>query len=243
MSSYLDTLAALALGQARRIEPRLPSLFEPIGDDDAVWTEEVDERAPTASEFRGPGEDRPGPTQPEVSLQLDTADSPGRPTAPARATAPPVRPGAIPAEPPPAPAAVRAVEVQPARPGTGRPQVQVTVRAGSATPPEPPETPAAELPGPSAPLPPVPPGPTRPAGTPTPAHLARPAVAPAPAALPSDRLERAPVQPAVRVHIGRVEVRAVLPPAPAPPLAVPEPLSSAPDLQDYLDGAIGRSSR
>jgi hypothetical protein len=108
--------------------------------------------------------------------------------------------------------------------GTQHPTAQVAARRQAGRPP------AGEQ------IIPVPREPDRPA--------ARPATAPAPRRAAADNQAAPPPPPAIRVSIGRIEVRAMLP-APPLPAPIPAPAPSAPlvTLDAYLRERTGRRDR
>ena len=75
----------------------------------------------------------------------------------------------------------------------------------------------------------------RPSGEPVVVRAVRPAVAAAASSPPSRRSARRAEQPPVRVTIGRVEVRAVVPLAPPAPAPKPAPELVPLSLEEYLD--------
>jgi hypothetical protein len=219
VSDFLTRVASRAVGQSASAQPRLPALFEraePAGA--MVESEETPIAAPpsrpAASEREAP---RPvGPPREEVPVERQAA----APRAPVPEAAPPVGP------PPPWPApepALRETVVVTSPPATRIVRETVGERE------TPVEAAAAVRAEPVSPAPAV---------IAAPAVAARPAAAeadpPAPAAEARARAEA----PAVRVHIGRLEVRASLHEAPAPerPAGRERPEPDGLSLADYLRG-------
>jgi hypothetical protein len=216
VSGFLGRLAARAVGESAAARPRVPSPFPLAGDAEIVeTTEEVAGDPPPArpappARFVQRPPQRVGSTQPPGTRAVapQPAGTRGRSTAP-------VQPGARPVDP--------AAQQQ-------QPQHLV------------PEAPALE----------ADPGPRGPAGEAGETRLlrrhereivtARPASATPPPAAGPLAPARAPAeqaragQPPVRVHIGRLEVRASLPEAPREPVSREQPPASALSLADYLRG-------
>jgi hypothetical protein len=72
-----------------------------------------------------------------------------------------------------------------------------------------------------------------------PASSDRPAIRPAQSGKPVGSQQRATNGPILRVHIGRIEVRALVPPAPAPPASQRTPPGPRLSLEDYLRSRDG----
>lgn len=243
MTGYLRRLAELAVGEARRVEPRLPSRFEPLVElapESEPWWDEVASEHLAGPALRGvPGRLPEGEITPEVGPIPLAARPPAlTPPRPERAPAAPPDPALPPSAPeqhePPGPA--QPAPARAATPGEQHlPLVRVSLR-GPGVPAQQPEPvpaerrPVVERPTTAAP-PPVPPVRGKPA-----------APAPAPYRPMAEAARRTWPErpPAVHVHIDRVEVRAVQPPV--PPVVVAAPTlraTTGPDLEAYLAGGGG----
>ena len=257
MNAALDRLLARATGrEASRLRPRQPSLFEPEPAGPGAsetWAESW--TAPDGAEPQQPG---PPPSQPEA--ETATEPLPVRDDAPARLVAPELPPA--PATPASAqPTLARRTEgeavssrlvPEPPRntPATarraanaaneGEPPLRGAERVGTADPQAEPITPPPPRMEPRAPD--APSRRERPPRRPEPvlSHSILNPAGPAPAAPAAARRPRpaaAPVaEPEIRIHIGRLEVRAT-PAAPATGPVRPErPERSRPEksLSDYL---------
>jgi hypothetical protein len=217
MSDFLARLAARAVGQAAVAEPRLPSLFETGSGSEAqqdafeVIDDEVTNRPPSV-------------VQRDVSA-ASTPSASGDPAPPAAASTPVVRATGDVASQRSKPASSRQRQHATDRPDTRQ---TPTVAAGEAASDE-------RHGGPPLDADPVPP-----------TVLAVPAVSRAtaspvaswPARESIRAATQAPEPPAVRVHIGRLEIRANLPePAPARPLTSRRgDADKGVSLADYLRG-------
>lgn len=208
MSDFLGRIAARAVGEASLAQPRLPALFEQPTGTEALGLGIVDEEVVAPARARQV--QRPARSQP--AREARAREAPG-PLAP---------PEVVRGREQPAAASVAAVPApQVAEPST--PSDTLSLGGSEALAPLPPPAAATEQPVPTPPVV-VPATPsTIDARVPEPAAPAAPAVG---------RDE----PPAVRVHIGRLEVRANLqqtPPEPRPREgARPHELS----LADYLRG-------
>lgn len=214
MTGYLARVAARTVGEAASARPRLP--------------------------------DAPGLHEPALPAGLETLDVEAAP--PARADQPRREPG----RPEPPRRRTRGPAVALAVPADARGTPDHTVASPESPSPETPDGPATSEPSRKAPPPPVvalvsadPPAardpvPSR-ATTPGPIARAAP-VAPAPAArgATATAVASRDEEPRVRVHIGRLEVRATLE-QPAPERRQPgEPRAPELSLSDYLRGRRGR---
>jgi hypothetical protein len=217
VSDFVSRVAARAVGQAALGRPRVPALFEraePGTGGLEIVESEVGGR-PSASDGAGRSVD---PDSARIAAPARSGLPPSpltEPEAPKRGVLAPREPGARPERPPTLPA--EPSRVREIVPGLAHP----TMRAGA---PDAPTTPATRpsLFPPSLFSGPVPVTPASPA-----------AVAPA-----AERATAAPrgAAPAVRVHIGRLEVRANLHDVPATRPVRERPQSQELALGDYLRG-------
>jgi hypothetical protein len=210
VSDFLGRIAARAVGEAPLAQPRLPELFEQPGGADDAGIQEIDEEIVV--------ERAPAP----VPVDAPTRTVGEQVHAPERAPQP--SPTAQPKQPEAAPSPRRARATTASQPRrTERVVVEPVVPL-----PASPGT-AAEASAPDAVVPVA-------AAVAAPAAVARrvaaPFEAPAPA-VPSPARDEAP---AVRVHIGRLEVRANLQQAPPQPRTREEAPPQGPSLSDYLRG-------
>lgn len=245
-SSYLWRLAALAVGEAPVLVPRLPNRFAEPGDD--TWREEFGEAPP-----------RPVAPPTPTSVEPDVAVRRAEP----RRDDQPAVPAALPAAAPPGPSgdATPSHRAEPDRPAV--PAIPAEPARLSTATTDPPGTEVRVVhrdePG-AAPRR----GPEQATGHPTPAATVRAVAATAPTPAAPTTLRRAaerpyigpavdvaarrrPPDPApVTVHIGRVEVT-VSRPAPSPaPASLPERMAdgddsaTGPDLSTYLRDPYAR---
>jgi hypothetical protein len=207
MTDYLGNLVSRARGLAVTVEPRVPSLYEPRADELAP---ELEEQPLTAADVAA---DTPvSPAATVQHLEERSAERPG-PKEPAREPPVAARSTGPDAEPKPqVPADARSRVVPP---------LEGTTSARRPERVEPVVTPVPlELP-------------TLPAGRGT--AIVRPVVVRSASAAPPSSLPALPeAEPAVRVSIGRVEVRAIatVQPPPAPRRTPPQPTLS---LDEYLE--------
>jgi hypothetical protein len=208
VSDFIGRVAARAVGERAAASPRVPSLFEAPGAGPGAALEVIDE---------------------EVVAPTPTRASPGAPLAPRRPGDPPA-PSAAPAPLPGETAAVRVetdalppteqeAEASPRKTGERTPE-RVATTPASAPPRTQPEEHAPAVAAIAAPV----------------LTPALPVVARAPGHAVPMPAATAAGPPAVRVHIGRLEVRANLQEQPRrperPPVLRPQELS----LSDYLRG-------
>jgi len=248
MSDYVSRLVARTLGTAAVVQPRLRSRFEPSGVVDVPA-----EREETALVARPAEEGAAAPIDPDHAV---VAEPHARPPAPppalesgaAAAPAVPIARGNPPALPlrrsadtridePIAAAALQSPE---------RPAVELDMRPGAPSAPAAPVKSgvrrAEPIPGDRVVehLPPAASPMARETGPLVPARRSEVAAAttapvPLPLPVPEADAEVRHVEPAIKVHIGRIEVRAVMSqpaPAPRPARVKPEP---ALGLKDYLE--------
>jgi hypothetical protein len=250
MSDFLGNLVTRSLAPAAQISPRLPSLFEPpqasgIQAGVAPWQEgessegEQDGARPAAAPPAAPR--LRGRPQSAVSVPRD-GSLPDDVTAP-----PPYRGRQI---PPAAPLSVETVAAELAPEPSSLPGPVQSLsepradRGGAAEPAKPvpvePAMPGRETLPPETPPPAAQALPTREGAT----IVARPRTRLAQPAEPVPAEGKQPVSgpespPTIRVTIGRVEVRAVMPPAPEP--APPPRHAPRLSLDDYLKQRSGES--
>jgi hypothetical protein len=239
VSGFLERLAARAAGHSDGLRPRVQSRFEPMALEETTFTTAAPEPATarTARELPVPPRgSRAEPRAPHV-------DAPVRPRASARAQQPDT-PTRVPAGRAPDPAPVDAADATEAAPD----EASLPVPAIVATEPPDPASPARReivvdrpLDAPSDERPgtdlasghvgvPARPAARRAANT--------PAVSRATASRRASAAERAPVEPVVSVTIGRVEIRAQVPPAdvrPKHPEGSPTRLTP---LEEYVEQRV-----
>jgi hypothetical protein len=247
-SGYLRRLAALAVGEAPVLVPRLPNRFADSGDDD--WREEIAESpsrpvpppAPRGVEgdvtVRRPQPPRDGQQAPLAALPAAAPPRSGGDATTSRRAGPdlPAVP-AFPAEP---------ARLPPAATNPPPAEVRIVHEGEPAAAPRPEPVRAAGRTAPAASVRAVAPAPPAPASTPT---RRPPAVRPSIGHAVEISARRRPPEPApVTVRIGRVEVT-VAPPAPAPaPVPAPAPerigggddSAAVPDLSTYLRDPYAR---
>jgi len=207
MSDLVSRVAARAIGRTAAARPRLPSLFEPAGE--VASLEVVEEVVVRRPRSLAPPADGHSPPQPDASRPSERGPHAPRPARPAQA---PARRAAARERPSPAASSDRTPAVTLPRNEPGRQRI-VEERVGAEG--------ATVLVAAAAPA----------------------AVAAAPAALakqpappdPKPPRSAAPAPP-VRVHIGRLEVRATLQEPPRPRLAAERPQQHELSLGDYLRG-------
>jgi hypothetical protein len=215
VSDFLGRLAARALGEAPVARPRQPALFEAGKTAAEAWPDVVNEEVVVPS---GGSQDRAGPARPAPRLPLP-------PELPASARPP--GGGSREASAAAATASRREhwQEASPASPSPRIPQEPVIARAGGRSSRDGGD--ATSEPSAAAP-------PTSPEAVLT--QRAAPVVA-APAALVGTASGTASAQlPPVRVHIGRLEVRANVQEPPRPQPLREEPREPGLLLSDYLRG-------
>lgn len=208
MSDFIGRVAARAVGERAAASPRVPSLFEAAGPGPGAALEVIDE------EVVPPAPARASPGAPAAPSQ------PGASPAPAAASAPmPSETPAVSGETDVLPPSKRGAEASPRKNGERTPEPAATTPASA-----PRRTQSEERAPAAAAI-------AAPVLTP-----ALPVVARAPAHAVPMPAAAAAEPPAVRVHIGRLEVRAHLQEQPRrperPPVAKPQELS----LSDYLRG-------
>jgi hypothetical protein len=235
VSDYLTSLAVRSLGGAETITPRLPARFEPLtaaappkdslGTDERDWQPQGGARSSDAPVPRLPTGATVAEPRSLVSSLRDL-DPPPRATWESERTA--VVPAPIRAWPAPRPDPLAAVSLsvhgEPEIPRASEPDHR-GLPGALVTPVGPPRPPAAAAETASTPV-------ASPHAT-----VFAPAGALRPVPTPSEsRLTAA--APTIRITIGRVDVRAVTPPAPTsrPAPAPPQPLS----LDDYAKQREGR---
>ncbi|HEY3268732.1 MAG TPA: hypothetical protein VGM37_17585 [Armatimonadota bacterium] len=236
MSDVLTRLAERSVGRPPAVQPVLPSLFEPAPDEGFVQgIEEMETLGPVSRRADDPNL-KPAPSWPEpVPAPSSPVVAAARENAPVglgegpRAAAEPVR---------------RSVE-SPAATGPIPPPVRPeapTVAPLSRAVERPVPVPAAAPDSPSRKDAPAP-DPIRPSRASAPALTAPAAPSPRgalavtphrPDLTPRVEIPAPSSSPAVRVTIGRVEVRAVLPPAPPAPPAAPASVDTRLSLDEYL---------
>ncbi|MFN2417709.1 MAG: hypothetical protein ABR593_02140 [Candidatus Limnocylindria bacterium] len=218
MSAFLARLAARAVGQVPVAQPRLSSLYEASSEPEESQhgLEVIDDKVAV------------GPESPVTPASADSrgGDATSRAVSPApasRTAAEAIRdPGMQRTEP----AESRQRQDATGRPGTRRPRTVVADQAA------PDERVLASDPAPVPQTSPIVPAVPLSAATPVPRRSPNDAIR---SATPS-----APEPPAVRVHIGRLEIRANLPeaaPVRPPARQVREEAATGVSLADYLRGA------
>jgi hypothetical protein len=217
MSAFLARLAARAVGQVPVAQPRVPSLFEAASPHAVEVTDDEVAVGPQSATARSTAPTSAvSPTDNAMSTTVASAASS---RTPAQAIRDPAMQGMEP---------VRSGQRQDAaaRPGPRPPRTVVSDQVA-------PEDGPGALPSDPAPVPRtslfVPAGPLSTA-TPVASHSVNEVI----------RTSSAPEPPAVRVHIGRLEIRANLPeaaPVRPPARQVREESSSVLSLADYLRGA------
>lgn len=215
MSDFVSRVAARAVGQAASAQPRLPALFEPSGPGGG-GLEAVEEMvAPTPAASRSAAS--PAALEAGRALEHPVAAPPGlarpQPGRPAPAT---------PARPRHRQGYSASDKLSPAAAGDGGAAAESFVEPTSA------ERGAV---APASPIAPVS-APSAAAAAAQPVARAAPVASPPPVARTAAAAEQRPV----RVHIGRLEVRAALQEAPIPQRARERPRPQELSLGDYLRG-------
>jgi translation initiation factor IF-2 len=242
MPDYLARLAERALGVPSGAKPAIAPAF---GPGPALPADPLAGSAGGDLEDRAMVPARGAPVHP----------APGRPAGPP-ARPPLARPGGPAAQPPPRPSTLagpagdrtvpgRWADARPAAadptpgPAAAGPRPAPAREARPAPPPRPREQPPDRPAPPAVGRPPAAGRPPAPAAVRPRVAPARPAARPARSGVPAGGRPRAAAGPTIRVHIGRVEVRAVVPAAPAPPPRPARPPGPRLSLEDYLRSRDG----
>jgi hypothetical protein len=208
---FIGRVAARAVGERAAASPRVPSLFEAPGPAPGGALEVIDEEVVA-----------PAPTRATLGARAAPRRSGDAPV-PSAAPAPlPGESGAMRVEADPLPPAERGVEAPPRESGERMPEPVATTRA------------------------PAPPGTQHEERAPAAVAVAAPVLTPALPVVPRAPARAVPMPaaapaepPAVRVHIGRLEVRANLQEQPRRPERSPAPRPQELSLSDYLRGQRG----